>query len=194
MKFSIRTALLSTLSVGMAASCSWGGFGEGDYLTDGLEGDPLGSEGVAVKIGQPMSYSLTKVMATKPGKNPRITRVELDADDGVELVDVGVLDSKASVGAIVVDEFPPEPFFRDYPEDRDNFHRGLPTGPVPAKVPWSLVGAVVTRNEGPTTVRSVTVTYEIDGGTHQQTFAAPVNFCGYTDDPDDVKCEAPDID
>ncbi|SMC37871.1 hypothetical protein SAMN06296429_102220 [Janibacter indicus] len=89
---------------------------------------------------------------------------------------------------------PPEPSFKEYPQDRDNFHQGLPSGPVPAKVPWSLVGAVVTHNEGPTTVRSVTVTYEIDGDSHHQEFDVLFNLCGYTDDPDDVECEAPDID
>lgn len=150
--------------------------------------------GVSVEVGKPMAYSLTTLMATTPGKNPRITDVEMDADDGVEFVDVGFLDSKASIGAITVDEFPPEPSFKEYPQDRDNFHQGLPSGPVPAKVPWSLVGAVVTHNEGPTTVRSVTVTYEIDGDSHHQEFDVLFNLCGYADDPDDVECEAPDID
>lgn len=168
--------------------------GEGDYLTDGREEPTAGSVGVPAKVGQPMSYSLISVMATRSGQNPRITDVEIDADDGVELVDVGFLDSKASIGAFTVDEFPPEPYFKEYPQDRDNFHQGLPSGPVPAKVPWSLVGAVVTHNEGPTTVRSVTVTYEIDGDGHHPEFDVLFNLCGYADDPDDVECEAPDID
>lgn len=188
------TAVAVCASVWLTGSCSLVGLSEGDYLTDGRDEPSAGSVGVPAKVGQPMSYSLISVMATRSGQNPRITDVELDAEDGVELVDVGFLDSKASVGAITVDEFPPEPYFKEYPQDRDNFHHGLPSGPVPAKVPWSLVGAVVTHNEGPTTVRSVTVTYEIDGDSHHQEFDVLFNLCGYTDDPDDVECEAPDID
>lgn len=182
----------------MATSCSLSEqlpWAEPRYLTDGSDGRaPVGSEGVPVEVGKPMSYSLTSIKATTPGVNPRITDVTIDADDGITLVGVSVLDSKASVGGVVLEDFPPESYFREFPQDRDNYHPGLPTRPVPGGGrAWSLVGGLTTDRLGPTLIRSVTVTYELDGHSHKQTFDVLANLCGYKGDPKTVRCEAPAV-
>lgn len=183
-------------SVVLMSSCSLADhapWAEADYLTDGSDGrSPAPGAGVAVEVGKPMSYSLTSLKATTPGVNPRITDVTIYADDGITLVGVGVLDTTASVGALTVDTFPPEPYFRDYPEDRASYHAGLPTRPVPGGGrPWSLIGGLQTSRSGASLIRSVTVAYEVDGESHEQTFEINLNLCGYKGDPKSVRCEAP---
>lgn len=188
MRRKILCTWMATCLITLAGGCSE----SGEYLTDGVDTSPEGGVGVPVKVGDAMSYSLLQLSATKHGKHPRVTEVSLSADDGVELVGVGWLDSKRSNGAITVTDFPPKSYYeRDFPQDRDSYHPGLPAGPIPGGgKTWSLIAGLRTERLGPARIHSVTVSYDVDDEKYEQTFDLIVNLCGYEGEPASVQCEA----
>lgn len=160
-----------------------------DALSMG-SGDSENWVSVTAEAGVPMSWSLSDLVAD-PDRGPvTVTDVTVDADESMTLLGVGWIDTRSPMRGMVTTDFPPESFFEEIKGTREHYHSGLPAGPLPrGEVGWTPVLGLTVDRAGPSRLRAMHVTYEVDGEEHVQTFELRHTVCAYVGSAKDVDCD-----